>query len=220
MDQHVLLEGLINFLAFIAFVTLHEFAHAWMAVRLGDDTPRLQGRLTIDPFAHIDLVGTILLPLGLVLFGAASGHVMLCGWGKPVQINLNNLSVRRRDDMLISFAGPFMNLIIAVVMLGLMRLGTFAGLHALDDNTLFNVVQLSVFLCFFNLLPIPPLDGAHILRNFLNISDEVYMQISQYSFLFFIIILRVPAIGQGVNLFASYVTILIGRIFGWHLELA
>jgi Zn-dependent protease len=132
---------------------------------------------------------------------------------------LNNLSVRRRDDMLISFAGPFMNLVIAVVMLGLMRLGTLAGLHALDDNTLFNVVQLSVFLCFFNLLPIPPLDGAHILRNFLNISDEVYMQISQYSFLFFIIILRVPVIGQSVNLFASYVTILIGRIFGFHLEL-
>jgi Zn-dependent protease len=221
MDQHLLIEGLINFLAFVAFVTLHEFAHAWTAVRCGDDTPRLQGRLTIDPFAHIDLVGTIILPLGLVLLSAASGgHAPICGWGKPVQVNLNNLHVRRRDDMLVSFAGPFMNLIIAVVMLGVMRLGIFVGIEALDDITLINVVRLSVFLCFFNLLPIPPLDGAHILRNFLNISDEVYAQISQYSFMFFLIILRVPAISQSISLFSSEVTILIARVFGWHLVLA
>jgi Zn-dependent protease len=219
MDQGILIEGLIKFLGFVAFVTLHEFAHAWMAVRLGDDTPRLQGRLTLDPIAHIDLVGTILLPLGLLLFGAASGHVMLCGWGKPVQINLNNLRVRRRDDMLISFAGPFMNLILAVVLMGVMRVGTLAGARVFEDDTFFHLVQLTIFLCFFNLLPVPPLDGGHIMRNFLNISDEAYAQISNYSFLIFIVLMRVPVISQSINLFAAHLTILLGKVFGWDLVL-
>src|ERR1700677_2396202 len=217
MDNHILLEGIIGFLGFVAFVTLHEFAHAWTAVRCGDDTPRLQSRLTIDPIAHIDLVGTIILPLALIFIGAASGHVLFFGWGKPVQVNLNNFRVRRRDDILVSAAGPFMNLIIAVVLLGLMRLGTLAGFTVFEDNTFFHLVQLTVFLCFFNLLPIPPLDGGHIMRNFLNISDEVYAQISQYSFLLFIILMRVPGISQSIDLFASHTTILLGRIFGWHL---
>jgi Zn-dependent protease len=219
MDQHALFEGLIGFLGFVAFVTLHEFAHAWTADRCGDDTPRLQGRLTIDPIAHIDLIGTIILPLALILFGAASGRALFFGWGKPVQVNLNNLRVRRRDDILVSLAGPFMNLLLAAVLLGVMRLGTWAGLKFLGDDTFFNLVQLTVFLCFFNLLPIPPLDGGHIMRNFLNISDEVYAQISQYSFMFFIILMRVPAIAQSVDLFASQTTILLGRLFGWHLGL-
>src|SRR5260370_25887206 len=96
MDKRVLLDGLLGFLAFIGFVALHEFAHAWTAVRCGDDTPKLQGRLTIDPLAHIDLLGTIILPLSLVLFGAASVHVMVFGCVHPVQSNLNNFLVRRR----------------------------------------------------------------------------------------------------------------------------
>lgn len=219
MDKNVLVEGLIGFLAFIVFVTLHEFAHAWTAVRCGDDTPRLQGRLTIDPIAHIDLIGTIILPLALILFSAAGGHSFFFGWGRPVQVNLNNFHVRRRDDILVSVAGPFMNLLIAVVMLVVMRLGTWAGLSFFEDDTFFHLVQLTVFLCFFNLLPIPPLDGGHIMRNFLNISDEAYAQISQYSFMFFIILMRVPGISQSVDLFASNTTIILARIFGWHLGL-
>jgi Zn-dependent protease len=219
MDSHLLVEGLIDFLGFVAFVTLHEFAHAWMAVRCGDDTPRLQGRLTLDPIAHIDLVGTIILPLALVIFGAAHGHALFFGWGKPVMVNLNNLNVRRRDDMLISFAGPFMNLIIAVVLMAVMRAGTFAGFAVFEDNTFFHLVQLTIFLCFFNLIPIPPLDGGHIMRNFLNISDEVYAQISQYSFMLFIVLMQVPGISSGINLFSAHCTILLGRLFGWHLGL-
>lgn len=219
MDKGLLIEGLITFLGFIVFVTLHEFAHAWTADRCGDDTPRLQGRLTIDPIAHIDLIGTIILPLALVLFSAAGQNMFFFGWGKPVQVNLNNFRVRRRDDILVSIAGPFMNLIIAVVLLGVMRLGTWAGMAVFEDNTFFHLVQLTIFLCFFNLLPIPPLDGGHIMRNFLNISDEAYVQISQYSFMFFIILMRVPGISQSIDLFASHTTILLARLFGWHLSL-
>jgi Zn-dependent protease len=219
MDKKLLLDGLLGFLGFIGFVTLHEFAHAWTAVRCGDDTPKLQGRLTIDPLAHIDLLGTIILPLALVLLGAASGHVMVFGWGKPVQVNLNNFRVRRRDDILVSAAGPAMNLLLAIVILGIMRLGVLAGFEFFANDSWFQLTQLTMFLCFFNLLPIPPLDGGHILRNLAGISDEVYAQISQYSFLFFIMLMRFSVISGFVDAFASNAVILLGRIYGWELEL-
>ena len=109
---------------------------------------------------------------------------------------------------------------IAVVMLAVMRAGTFAGLDFFEDNTFFHLVQLTVFLCFFNLLPVPPLDGGHIMRNFLNISDHAYAQISQYSFMIFIVLMQVPAISQSVDVFASHTTILLARMFGWHLVTA
>src|SRR3954464_14853326 len=137
MDQAVLLDGVILFLGFIAFVALHEFAHAWVAVRCGDDTPRLQGRVTIDPIAHIDLLGTIILPLALVFMGAASGHVMLFGWGKPVQVNLNNFRKRQRDHILVSVAGPVMNLLVAILMLLAMRLASLAGMSFFEDSSFF-----------------------------------------------------------------------------------
>jgi Zn-dependent protease len=219
MDKAALLDGLICFFGFIGFVALHEFAHAWTAVRCGDDTPRLQGRLTLDPIAHIDLIGTIILPLALVLLGAASGQVFLFGWGKPVQVNLNNFRVRRRDDILVSVAGPIMNLLIAIVMLGGMRLGILAGISLFESDSFLRLTQLTMFLCFFNLLPIPPLDGGHIMRNLVGISDEAYAEISRYSFLFFILIMRVPAISETVNLFAANSVILLGRVFGFDLAL-
>src|SRR4051812_7454205 len=217
MDQAVLLDGVILFLGFIAFVALHEFAHAWVAVQCGDDTPRLQGRVTIDPIAHIDLLGTIILPLALVLMGAASGHVMLFGWGKPVQVNLNNFRHRRRDDILVSAAGPAMNLLLAVVMLGQMKLGSFTGIRIFESSSFFELTHLTLFLCFFNLLPIPPLDGGHILRNIIGMSDEAYQEISRYSFLLFIIVMRSSAVSNFLAIFTDSVLVALASLFGWHL---
>src|SRR4051812_4722620 len=130
MDTGALVDGLLLFLAFVAFVALHEFAHAWTADRCGDDTPRSQGRLTLDPLAHIDWIGTVALPLILVVMGAASGTPMLMGWGKPVQVNLNNFRVRQRDDILVSAAGPFMNLLIVIALFVLMKILQFAGVYS------------------------------------------------------------------------------------------
>jgi Zn-dependent protease len=217
MDTVALIHGLLLFLGFIAFVSLHEFAHAWTAVRCGDDTPRLQGRVTLDPIAHIDLVGTIVLPLIMIVMGAMSGQLMLLGWGKPVQVNLSNFRRRRVDDILVSGAGPAMNVLIAIVLLGLMKIiQTTSGTSHLD--TLLYLARLSMFLCFFNLLPIPPLDGGHIMRNLVGMSDEAYQLMSQYSFLFFIIIMRTPAIGEFVSGMTDSALALCALPFGWQLQ--
>jgi len=217
MDTAALVNGLLMFLAFVAFVALHEFAHAWTADRCGDDTPRLQGRLTLDPLAHIDWIGTIALPLMLVFYGAASGHTFLFGWGRPVQVNLNNFRVRRRDDILVSGAGPAMNLLVAIALLCLMKVIELAG-NVSYQNTILSLAELSLFLCFFNLLPIPPLDGGHIMRNLVGMSDEVYAMMSRYSFLFFLVIMRSPAIGDFLSWLTDFVLALIARPFGWHLS--
>lgn len=216
MDKAALVHGLLLFLAFVAFVALHEFAHAWTAVRCGDDTPRLQGRLTLDPLAHIDVMGTIILPLVLVAYAAAGGPMLLFGWGKPVQVNLNNFNVRRRDDILVSGAGPAMNLLIAIALLGVMRIFELAGSYSYGQVFL-DLAELSLFLCFFNLLPIPPLDGGHIIRNLIGMSDEAYMMLSRYSFLFFLIIMRSEVVGVFLNTLTTSALIYLGRPMGLHL---
>jgi Zn-dependent protease len=186
-------------------------------VRCGDDTPRQQGRVTIDPLAHIDWIGTIILPLGLLFLGAASGHVMLFGWGKPVLVNLNNFRQRRRDDILVSAAGPAMNFVLAILMLAGMKIGSLAGIKLFESDSFLPLIELTLFLCFFNLLPIPPLDGAHVLRNLIGISDEVYGQLSRYSFLFFMLIMRSPAVSQAITLVSGNTLIALAGLFGWHV---
>lgn len=217
MDNAALLHGLLLFLGFVAFVSLHEFAHAWTACKCGDDTPRLQGRLTLDPLAHIDLLGTIILPLAVTVLGAMGGQSMLFGWGRPVEVNLNNFRHRRFDDILVSGAGPAMNLLIAIVILGVMKAVELGGGNAHLD-TLLDLARLSLFLCFFNLLPIPPLDGGHIMRNIIGMSDEAYHAMSQYSFLFLILLMRIPGVATFVSTTTESTLELLALPFGWHLS--
>ncbi len=139
--------------------TIHEFSHAIVAVRLGDTTPRDQGRLTLNPLAHIELIG--LLMILLVGFG----------WAKPVQINPNNFKNPKKDEILVSLAGPFSNLLFAIgfglllkVLLTLAS-GVFyiAGFGEILYQILAYFIWINLLLAVFNLFPIPPLDGSHIL---------------------------------------------------------
>lgn len=146
--------------------SLHEFAHAQTAVWLGDNTPKYQGRLTISPLVHIDIIGFL-----MILFVGF-------GWAKPVEVNPNNFKNKRRDDILVSLAGPFMNLIIAVFFLVLMKIlyhfsGSFLSnqLYLSLMNIFDYTVWINVVLFVFNLLPIPPLDGSHILFGLLGLKD-------------------------------------------------
>jgi len=136
-------------------ISIHEFSHGFVAVKLGDDTPLLQGRLTLNPLKHIDPLG--FLCLFLVGFG----------WAKPVMINSRNFKNPRRDDLLVSIAGPLSNFITAFIFVGLMKLADMflpdTQLTQIIWIVLRGTVTINLVLMVFNLLPIPPLDGHHIL---------------------------------------------------------
>lgn len=151
LDKLILLPGI------LLAISIHEFSHGYVAVKLGDDTPRLQGRMTLNPLKHIDPLGFICL----LLVGF--------GWAKPVMINSRNFKNPRRDDLLVSLAGPVSNFITAFIFVILMKF-TYMYLPVtrmtqilLDALT--GTVYINLVLMVFNLIPIPPLDGHHILGN-------------------------------------------------------
>jgi Zn-dependent protease len=154
-------------------VALHEFGHAIMAHKLGDDTPSRQGRVTLNPLAHADPIGTLLLPLVGAIYGAATGHGGGFGWGKPVQWQPHRIGRRvsmSTAKILVAVAGPAMNVILAVVIACTHALLISQRVLTLDSE----VSQILVFavltnfvLFFFNLLPVPPLDGGHVAQSFM-----------------------------------------------------
>jgi Zn-dependent protease len=159
-------------LVLIASVTFHEFGHAWVADRLGDDTPSRQGRVTLNPMSHADLIGTVILPLMSALYSTASGGFGGFGWGRPVQTN--PLRYSRRFSMatgqaFVALAGPAMNVLLAVIIalahVILVKQGVV--LRDGDASQIFErAVGLNFTLFFFNLVPVPPLDGGWVVRRF------------------------------------------------------
>lgn len=215
MDTNRLIEGFIMYLGFIVLITFHEFGHAWMALKCGDATAEYEGRVSLNPLVHMDLIGTVLIPLG-ALFMAATGAVgagFLIGWARPVPVNPNNLRNPRLDDILITLAGPWMNVLLAVALVGLARIGQAADLSNLTEISI-SMAQLSLFLCFFNLLPIPPLDGSHIFRSLMGISYDAYYEFARYGFLILIVVMQLPMV-QLVLASVTYGSLnFLGRCFG------
>ncbi|MYA69705.1 site-2 protease family protein [Candidatus Poribacteria bacterium] len=155
---------------FIVLLTFHEWGHAKSANMLGDPTARDQGRMTLNPGVHIDMIGTIILPLIASFFGGA-----FFGWAKPVPVNPYNLKNPRRDLMLIAAAGPFMNIVLTFVILGVLKLliaftpfdPTESALHVEINRQLILMGFISIFLAAFNMLPLFPLDGFSVVRGLL-----------------------------------------------------
>jgi Zn-dependent protease len=182
--------ALFEFALLIFSLSFHECSHAWMASRLGDQTARLQGRVTLNPMYHVDPVGTLLFP-AIMIFGPFLGlgfGSMLVGWAKPTPVISRNFRKITRDENLVTLAGPVSNLILVLGALlvlivisiaipggrmivmgtlsgGLMQ-GPGSGFQALVLLSIL-AIEINLSLFFFNLLPIPPLDGSHILRNML-----------------------------------------------------
>lgn len=178
---------LIFILAFLVAITVHEAAHAFVADKLGDPTPRLLNRLTLNPIAHIDLYGTVIVPLMLILIGSP----FVFGWAKPVPIDPYNLENPKKDSALISFAGPFTNILLATILAILFRFG-------LGNALTQTLITFNVVLAVFNLIPIHPLDGGKVLVGLLpsNMAHEVDTFLTRYGMLL-LLFLIFPIFGGG-----------------------
>jgi Zn-dependent protease len=164
-------EVFIAFFVLVFSLTVHEAAHALTADRLGDQTPRRDGRISLNPLVHIDPIGTVLFPLLALLFS-----LPLIGWAKPVMVSVRGLAHPRRDFILIALAGPVSNIVLALIasvalhaMPDTRALGGASQLDVLQPLAYFAVQALSVnlLLALFNMIPIPPLDGGNVLSNLL-----------------------------------------------------
>lgn len=182
----------------IVAITIHEFSHALVADRLGDPTPRSQGRLSLNPLKHLDPIGTLMLLIA---------HF---GWGKPVVIDPYNFQHPKRDEILVSLAGPISNLIFATILSLIIR---FLPLNDLIIVIFSNLIQINVILAVFNLIPIPPLDGSKVLFNLLpdDLSSQWQEALQKYGFILLIILLFLPI--DGSNLISIFMEPILKVIF-------
>lgn len=207
MDIKSYLENIYIVPILIFSVVIHEMAHAWVALRCGDNTAKDLGRITLNPVPHIDLFGSILIPLFSIL---ATGRVFIA-WAKPVPINPLNFRSFKRDDTLVTIAGPLSNLIIAFfcVLLGAVFYHLIQSASLSEGSVAYEFlffmyrmfvagIVLNVSLAIFNMLPVPPLDGSHVLANML--PDETALRFRQIGFMGIFIILGlfnfVPGFGK------------------------
>jgi Zn-dependent protease len=196
---------------FLLALTIHEFAHGWVACRLGDPTAKLQGRLTLNPLAHLDIIGTI----AIVLIGF--------GWAKPVPVDARYLRNPRRDMVLISAAGPLSNLLMAAAAAFCFQ--TIPWGRLLTQQTAWFVVPIAivvkvsvssnVILAVFNLLPIPPLDGSRIVSGLLPLRQAItYNQLEPYGFVIIFLLSYSGFVGPIFRIAEETLTPALFRIWG------
>ena len=204
-------DGLISFLytlpALLFCLSVHEFAHAFTAYKLGDRTQKAMGRLTLNPFSHIDISGFICIAL------------FVFGWGKPVMIDDRNFKNKAAGNALTAFAGPCSNIIMAIIFTIILKILLITGVilptinsvvGSIILNMLILTIQFNVVFAIFNLIPIPPFDGSRILYFFLPIKGREYMyKIEQYSF---IIVLVILVTGIGSKLVSPIVNFVLGLL--------
>ena len=160
-------------------ITFHEYAHAWVADKLGDDTPRNEGRLTLNPLKHID-------PYGMILLLVAG-----FGWGKPVHTPFTNPKTYVRDDVVSTLAGPAMNLVVGLISTILLTVFLMFDLKEYVYVAEYSIA-INVMIFVLNMLPIPPSDGARVLRHIIKMSDSTYIAIARYGIFIFLAVIFLP----------------------------
>ena len=214
MDSQQLAAGLVQYLMLVGLLTFHEYGHAWTAMKCGDDTAKSLGRVSLNPVVHMDLIGTVLLPL-FMIFGPASVTQFCLGWAKPVPVNPHNLRNKNFDDILVTMAGPAMNLILAVGLVALAKVALIFHSDAMV-TLCWQTAALSLLLCFFNLIPIPPLDGSQVMRVLTGMTWEAYARFAQFGFIGVILVLQIQPVRQLLSDVTFGTLLLLARIFGVH----
>ncbi len=192
-DGMPLLEVALLNVALLWLLTVpHEFAHAWVATRLGDDTPKNDGRVTLNPLAHVDWLGTVVLPAITSLLGAG-----FLGWGKAVNTNPRRLRGGLNGLALVALAGPFSNIAFSVV-LGVLAVALARSLPFASEFAV-RGVRLSLYLALFNLLPVPPLDGSKLLIA-LRVPWVIYSELARAGFLVLLVAMTATPLGRWMSL--------------------
>ncbi|KTD16437.1 site-2 protease family protein [Legionella jordanis] len=183
-------------------ITLHEAAHGWVAYRLGDTTAKMMGRLSFNPLRHIDLFGTVIVPIVILIL---SQFNFVFGWAKPVPINPSQFRNPRRDVALATAAGPLSNLLMALMWAGLFKLGLMLNPQS-SNAALFLVLSsragiiINLLLAWLNLIPIPPLDGSRILGSLLPANVAVkYEKIEPFGFIILLLLMFTGILGFIIN---------------------
>ena len=195
-------------------IVFHEVAHGLVARQLGDPTAQQRGRLSLNPIRHVDPIGTVVLPLILAI-----SHAPVFGWAKPVPVNYARLRNPRRDMVLVALAGPGMNFLLALI--GAALLAATISLSSVQDSAgafiaanALNFIFINIFLGVFNLLPVPPFDGGHVVEGLLppDLARQFH-KIGRFSLLVLILLLLVlPAISPSANVVGRIVSPLVERI--------
>lgn len=199
----------------IVAIVFHEVAHGLVARRFGDPTAERMGRLTLNPIKHIDPVGTVILPMILAL-----SHAPVFGWAKPVPVRSDRLRNPRRDMVLVALAGPGMNLLLAalatLILAGALALGDSGpmSLGGFIASNAINFLLINLFLATFNLIPLPPFDGGHVVEGLLPRPLAArFRSLGRYSLLILVILLLVlPALSPNANIVARAVSPIVDAI--------
>jgi Zn-dependent protease len=218
MDWIELLRNFTGFFVILLFsLCFHEYAHGWMAKLKGDNTAERMGRLTLNPVPHMDLTGTVILPGITVLLNSMGANLPFFGWAKPVPVNVRNLQNPRKDMFWIALAGPVSNILLAIagtVLLGFFHRALIASHYYKALTTLTaQFVVTNLFLAFFNLIPLNPLDGGKILARFLPAS--VAYKLEQYEAMTSMVLMFLIIMGA-----LRFLAIPVFMVFKWLLKVS
>lgn len=193
-------EGGILYILLVIAITMHEFGHAYVADKLGDRLPRAEGRVTLNPLAHMDMMGTVILPILTIGLSLKTGFPMVFGWGKPVRVLLDNPKTRRKVDMLSTLGGVSMNL--AVALVSVLLLVSFERLGWRDfSEVAATSIYINCVLFVINMIPVPPLDGSVFLRYFTKMSQATYELISRWGIVILLVLINIPFTSGIITLF-------------------